>query len=141
MKQIITIVLFLSVFALSSGQTVTIKRFSDFEKMREYLGELFQQEKYLEAVGLLEYHMDIFPDQRLLNSFNLAIVCARLKKFNKGIEALQQAHEHNLWFNKYAFEGSVWNGYKALDEFDAVYQRNEEMRAEEQKMAKSIESC
>jgi len=95
MKKNIAIILFLSVFALSSGQTVTIKRFSDYEEMR-------------------------------------------LKKFNKGVEALQQAHEHNLWFNKYAFEGSVWNGYKVRDDFNAVYQRNEEMRAEEQKMAKSI---
>ena len=136
MKVITTIFLLLAIGISVTGQDDK-KEFSEYGEMRQYFGELYQQEKFTEAASLLEHYIDKFPDNLLANAYNLAIVYGHLEQYDKGINILSYAHEKGIWFSKYAFGGDFWNSYKALDEFDPVFARNEEMMVEARKLAKS----
>lgn len=137
MKVIATIFILIIISISVTGQDGT-KVFSGYGEMRQYFGELYQQKKFTEAAALLEHHIDKFPDNLLANAYNLAIVYGQMEQYDKGIEILKYAHEQDIWFSKYAFEGDIWIPYKELDEFDVVFHRNEELRAEAQKQAKTI---
>ena len=46
--------------------------FADYATMRVHLGELNQQQRYEDAVELLESALEQFPDNVFANSYNLA---------------------------------------------------------------------
>jgi predicted esterase len=68
-------------------------------------------------------------------SYNMAAVCAHLEEYDKGIEYLGRAHDEGQFFNKWAFGGELWAGYRVKEGFGKFLERNEEMRAAAQEKA------
>ncbi|MFC1564692.1 hypothetical protein ACFL6G_07125 [candidate division KSB1 bacterium] len=116
--------------AASAQEKAGIREFSDYQKMRQYFGSLYQQKKFNEAAELLEMHLDRFPENVEANTYNLAITYAQLKKYKEGIKSLQYGHEQGVWYNKYAFMQEFWAPFREYDAFDKILKRNEELRQE-----------
>jgi len=137
MKIITSILMLFAVCVSATGQE-SDKEFSEYGEMRTYLGKLFEQQEFAEAVTLLENHIDRFPEHLMANSYNLALMHGSLEQYDQGIRALTNAHEQGVWFSKYAFLAEFWNPYKEVDDFKLFMDRNEEMRLAAQENVKSI---
>lgn len=137
MKQVTVILSLILAAALAIGQTQDdTKDFLNYAEMRQYFGELYQQEKFKEASELLEYYLDRFPDKLMANSYNLALVYGHLEEYEKGIKVLMSALEHDLWFGVYAFEPEAWAPFKEIKGFEKVLSQNEVLRQKAQENAK-----
>ncbi len=122
--------------AFSQSQDKT-RQFSNYHDMREYFGNLYQQEKYSEAAAILETHINRFPDHLEANAYNLALSYVQLGEYKKTIEVLQHGLDHSVWFNIYAFEHEVWIPVKKIEVFKKILDQNDRLRQQAQKLAKS----
>jgi len=113
-----------------------INDFSNYQEMRVYFGNLYQEKKFQEAAALLEKHLDRFPDHLRANAYNLAFVYSHLEQYQKGIHALQYALDRGIWFGIYAFGQDIWAHYKELEGFGDILTQNEQLRQEAQKLTK-----
>ena len=113
-----------------------IKDFSDYQEMRVYFGNLYQEKKFQEAAALIEKHLDRFPDHLMANAYNLAFVYSHLEQYQRGIHALQYALDREIWFGIYAFGQDIWAQYKELEGFGDILTQNEQLRQEAQELAK-----
>ncbi len=109
------------------------KEFSEYLEMRDYLVNLYQQKKFEEAADLLARHIDRFPDNRMANSYNLALVYLHLEKFSESLRVLKEAVDLGLWFGKYSFEDPLWDPMKKLDGYGALEDANNALVAEARK--------
>lgn len=109
------------VFGASSSEGQT---FSDYQSMRNHIGELFQQQKYEEAALVLEAHLHVFPDNIHANTYNLGLMYTLLKDFGKSIEFLEYGLDHGIWFGKYDFFAEVWNPLKETEGFETFIKKN-----------------
>ena len=133
---LVLLLLFLAV-AVAFGQAdQSTPAFADYQEMRAYFGELYQEQKYVEAAAILEEAIGQYPDHLMANSFNLAIVYGHLNRCEEGIEVLRKALAQGVFFNKWAFDNELWNPCKELESFQAVLDGNEKARQEAQKKAK-----
>ena len=108
----------------------------EIEEYREYragLIELWNAGKYEEAAKSIEENFDRFPTQTWKMSYNMAAVCAHLEDCDRGIDFLGRAHGKGQFFNKWAFGGELWAGYREKEAFTKFLERNEELRAEAEK--------
>ena len=121
--------------AFSQEETKS-KKFTHYQEMREYFGNLYQQKKYKEAIEILENHLDRFPDHLEANAYNIAISYGQLKQYQKAMNALQYALDRGVWFNIYAFETEFWTPFKKIEKFKRILVRNEALRQEAQKSSK-----
>jgi predicted esterase len=108
---------------------------TDYESMRAHLGELFAEQRYEEAVALLEDALPRFPDHVAANAFNLAFLCGRLGETTKGMAALRFALDRGAWFNIYAFGQPQWNVYREVEGFEGILAANDSLRREAQRNA------
>lgn len=131
---LILVVGMISVYGQEAGKGY---KFSTYQEVREYLGELFQQKKYQEAVDLLESVLDRFPDHLHANTWNLAFMYAQIKDYEKGIKALQYALDHEVWFGKFDFRHPAWTPFKELEGFKKILAQNDILAQEAQKQSKS----
>ena len=112
-------------------------RFSDYQEMRKYVGELYNQKKYREAAEILSEALEQFPDHLFANSYNLALMYGHLGEHEKGVKSLLSCLEHDLWFGKYAFfSEEAWGSYKKLKSFQIFLEKNEVLWEKAQKKAK-----
>lgn len=112
------------------------REFPDYQKMRAYLGELYQQKKYHDAAELLEWAIERFPDNLLANAYNLALMYCHLEEYEKSLVALQHALDRGLWSGFYFFDNEVWGPLKELEGFKKIWDQNETLKQEAQKKAK-----
>lgn len=112
------------------------REFPDYQKMRAYLGELYQQKKYHDAADLLEWAKERFPDNVLANAYNLALMYCHLEEYEKGLVALQYALDRGIWFGLYFFENEVWEPLKEQEGFRTIWDQNATLKQEAQKKAK-----
>ena len=136
MKRKIAAAVLISVLGAGIGHPLQEnKDFPSYFEMRDHLGKLFQQKKFREAADLIERHMDRFPENRMANSYNLALVCLHLQDYEKGLRALMEAVRRGLWFGKYSFEDPMWEPLKKLGGFTEFERANEALIAEARKGA------
>jgi predicted esterase len=122
----------------SSGQSDDPEtQFSTYEDMRKHLGELFQQKKYREAAGLLEWALDHFPDHLLANTYNLALMQMYLEELEKSVQALHYGLDRHIFYSRFAFGGDVWAPLRETDGFRKFEERNEAKIREAQKKARA----
>ncbi|KPK63610.1 hypothetical protein AMJ83_06185 [candidate division WOR_3 bacterium SM23_42] len=112
------------------------KSFTTYQDMRKHLGELYEKEKYEEAVDLLLWAREKFPDYLFNNSYNLALLYVRLGQYDKGIDALQYALDRGLWFSLLAFEPEPWAPLREKKGFQDIRDQCEALKQEAQKKAK-----
>ena len=138
MKKVVWMGVILGIFLSYSGYSQQEEfRFSNYQEMRKYLGELYNQKRYGEAAAILEVALTRFPQQFFANSYNLALMYGHLGEYENGIDALSKCLEKGFWFGKYAFVNKdVWGPYKNLKSFQALLERNEMLWKEDQKKAK-----
>jgi predicted esterase len=110
-------------------------QYPTYEKMREKLGSLFQEQKYAEAASLLEWAFDKFPDKAYPNAFNLGLAYGRLGELQKGVDALRKALDRGLFFGKWDLEGAGWAPYSGFAPFEKIKDACEAARAEAEKKA------
>lgn len=106
-----------------------------YAEMREYLGELYQQQKYAEGAALLERVLDRFPDHLLANTYNLAIMRSLAGDPSAGVAALEEGLRRGAFFGLWDFDGVVLAPLKAAPEFAAFWERNLARLAEAQSKA------
>jgi len=133
---IIAVVLSLMCWIYSQEQVGKKKQFSDYSEMRAYVGELYRQKNYKEAVEILTDVLDQFPDHVHANSYNLALMLVHLEEFEKSIEVLNNALDRGVWFGKYDFLAELWNPIKELENYQKFNLRNEEQKKIAGKSAK-----
>ena len=109
------------------------KDFSSYPEMRDQLGKLYQQKKFREAADLIERHLDRFPENRLANSYNLALVCLHLEDYEKSLRVLGDAVSRGLWFGQHSFEDPLWEPLKKLEGFAEFERANTALIAEARK--------
>jgi acetyl esterase/lipase len=110
-------------------------RFTTYEDARTHLTELFRAQKYGEAVELLEWSRDRFPDHVYANSFNLALVHLRTGEREKSVEALAYALDRGVFFGKWDLENPAFASLEELDSFLRVKERSNAMLAEAEEKA------
>jgi predicted esterase len=136
-RAIVLMTCILAFFSFSSfGMQESAEEFSDYREMRTAFGKLFRQQKFREAVDLLERHLDKFPDQLMANCFNLAVTYGHMEEYEKGIQALKYALDRNVWFSIYSVRQEFWEPFKAYESFNELIERNEELRKKAQESAK-----
>ncbi len=138
MKDIRILMLFLLGGILLSGLAQQKERsFKNYQDMRKYVGELYSQKKYSEAVDVLRNALARFPDHLHANAYNLALMYGHLGEHEKGIKVMQYALEHGIWFGKYDFYNEeIWGPYKKLESFQTFLDQNEVFWKEAQNKAK-----
>ncbi len=94
--------------------------FASYQAMRRHIGELYQREEYAQAAEILQAALDAFPDHLLANSYNLALLYARLGEPEKGIQALQYGLDHGVWYGLWDFIGEIWEPFEALKAFAQI---------------------
>jgi predicted esterase len=110
--------------------------FKTYGEMRSHLIELYSQDKFGEAVDLLLWARDEFPDYLFNNTYNLILMYARMDQYEKGIPALQYALDRGTWFSPYLFETDLWKPLMEQPGFDAIRVQNETFKKKAQKNAK-----
>jgi predicted esterase len=111
------------------------REFASYKEMREYLGELFQQEKYTEAASLLESVLDRFPDNVEANTYNLALARLSMGDNEKAVEALEEGHRRGIFYGIWYLSNKRWDPLKGLPRFEAVIKENQTRVAMAQKRA------
>jgi predicted esterase len=111
------------------------KDFSSYSEMRDNLLKYYQQKRFREAADLIERHMDRFPENRMANSYNLALVCLHLEEYEKSLRVLMDAVHRGLWFGKHSFEDRLWEPLKKLAGFAEFQRANEALIDEARKKA------
>jgi predicted esterase len=125
MKKIVAVVFLLSVFLTGMSVFGQEKReFADYQEMRAYLGELFNQKKYAEAAALLESVLDRFPDNVLANTYNLATARIMLGDIDKAVAALEEGHRRGLFYGLWVFEADPWKQARGNARFEAALKEN-----------------
>lgn len=110
--------------------------FSNYQAMRQRIGELYQQGEYAQAAEILQGALSTFPDHLLANTYNLALLYAALGEYEKGIQALQYGLDHGVWYGLWDFVADVWEPFKELEPFAQIQARCEAQRQEAQKQAR-----
>jgi len=128
-----SIVLFFSVGPGVAGRQKPA--FATYREMRAHLGQLFEQQKYAEAASLLESVLDLFPENVLANTFNLAAARAYLGEADKAVAALEEGHRRGVFYGTWDFGGDLWTPFKGSPRFDAFWKENEARIAEAQSRA------
>ncbi len=129
----ISIVLF-----ISAGPAVMAQEkpaFSNYKDMRAHLGQLFEQKKYAEAASLLESVLDLFPENVLANTYNLAAARAYLGEADKAVAALEEGHRRGVFYGIWDLGAELWAPVKASPRFDAFWKANEARIAEASRRA------
>lgn len=122
-------------FLAGQEQEKNAYAFPDYKTMRARVGELYDQKNFQEAVNVLRWGWDRFPDQVVSNAFNLAAVYGQLKEYDKGIQALQAALDRGVFFGLWQFFSDYWAPYKERLAFLEFLERNKAIVAEAQKKA------
>lgn len=137
MPAVLVIALLTLPAAASFAQDVTSPhaRFTTYKDARSQVVELFRAEKYSEAVELLEWSRDRFPDHLYANSFNLALVHVRTGELEKSVEAIAYALDRGVFFGKWDFENQAFAALAELDSFQRVKERSRAMLAEAEEKA------
>jgi predicted esterase len=134
-KTFVILAIILIPLTLASPQAQEKREFGTYKEMREYLGELFRQEKYAEAASLLESVLDRFPDNVVANTYNLALARLSLGDTEKTVQALEEGHRRGIFYGIWSFAAKQWEPLKGLPRFEAVIKENQARVAEAQKKA------
>jgi predicted esterase len=121
---------------LWAGLFCSAQTFSSYQDMRKQVGELFQQKDYEKAAGILELHLESFPEHVKANSYNLALMYVMLKDFPNSLKALGYGLDHGIWFGKYDFFAEIWNPLKQAKGYDIFMKNNDGLWQEAQKSVK-----
>ncbi len=102
------------------------KNYEEYKALDLSVDKLCDQEKFDEAIKLLEISYTLFPDYDCeLKTYNLYI-CRAIKKYDKCIEILDECMEKGYF---YGLRWSNWDPLRELPEWDEIEKRNEENRA------------
>ena len=137
-KIVVALVLVFGMSSVFSQEARQEREFSTYQEMREYLGKLYEEKKYREAIELLESVLDRFPEHIHANTWNLAFMYIQFEEFDKGCQALQYALDHGVWFGKYDFGNPAWGEFKEQDGFKQIMAQNDKLAQAAQKQAKSV---
>jgi len=136
MKKYLPILGIVLVFLISAALEGQEKReFGTYEEMKEYLGELFRQEKYAEAASLLESVLDRFPDNVASNTYNLALARLSMGDNERAVLALEEGHRRGIFYAIWYLTAKQWEPLKGLPRFEAVLKENRTRVADAQKKA------
>jgi len=109
--------------------------FANYQDMRAHLGQLFEQKKYAEAASLLESVLDLFPENVLANTYNLAAARAYLGEADKAVAALEEGHRRGVFYGTWDLGAELWTPVKSSSRFDAFWKANEARIAEASRRA------
>jgi acetyl esterase/lipase len=126
------------VLFIAAGPAVTAQEkpaFANYKDMRAHLGQLFEQKKYAEAASLLESVLDLYPENVLANTFNLAVARAYLGEADKAVAALEEGHRRGIFYGIWEFGAELWTPVKASPRFAAFQKANEARIAEASRRA------
>jgi len=132
---LITVILFFLASSYCNGQTKDAT-FNTYEEMHKVVVNKFREEKFEEAIKLLNLHLEIFPEKLVSNSYNLALCYGKLELYDEGVGILMKGIEDGVWYNKWGFENEFWKSYKELEEFQEFIKINDSKRLEAQKHSK-----
>ena len=103
-----------------------------YREMRAEVVQLYTQERFAEAAEILESVLDLYPDNLMANSFNLALMRLRLEEYDRSIEALEYGLDHGIWYGDYQLLGEDWDPLKERSSWSAFERRNAAAKAREQ---------
>jgi acetyl esterase/lipase len=126
------------VLFIAAGPAATAQEkpaFANYKDMRAHLGQLFEQKKYAEAASLLESVLDLFPENVLANTYNLAAARAYLGEADKAVAALEEGHRRGVFYGIWDLGAELWTPVKSSPRFDAFWKANEARIAEASRRA------
>jgi predicted esterase len=124
---VLNLVLCAGIFAQEEAGS---KTFSDYQEMRRFVGELFQQKKYAEAAMVLEDHVARFPGHVRANSYNLALMRTLTGDFDGAVQALLYGIEKGIWYGKFDFNAEIWKPLREYSSFPLFKARNTKLMRE-----------
>ena len=107
--------------------------YTNYADMRAEFGRLYNEGKLEEGAQLLEWAMDKFPDNRMANSFNLALIYTRLGQAEKALNLLMSALDDGVFFSVYAFDHELFGPLRETAMYDEFAARNKEIINEARK--------
>jgi predicted esterase len=117
------------------GQERKVYGFADYQAMRQRVIELYNQKDFAEALNVLRWAWEAYPEKSVANAFNLALVHGQLGEFAQGVQALQAALDKGQFFGLWQFTAAIWAPYQERPEFQAFLERNKGLAAQAQKKA------
>jgi predicted esterase len=113
-----------------------MQTFESYTEMRTKVVELFQAEQYAEAVEILKWGIEAFPNHLEANCYNLALCYTASGKIEEALRSLQAGLDQGIWFSRYGFLGELWAPMRELDGFEALQEAYETRRQQAQKESK-----
>jgi acetyl esterase/lipase len=117
---------------IKARETLTDETFTDYMSLRKRVAELFGEQKYAAAEGLLKKSLDQFPDRVMANLFNLTLVALRQNAPEKALYWLEEVHRRGLFFGIWAFDDEMWQPLRDLPRFQTLLKENEKRLASAQ---------
>ena len=126
----------LFIFATKSVGQSQNNIFKSYEEMHKVVVSNFRENKFDEAINILNKHLDVFPEKLVANTYNMALCYGELEQYNESVNILMKGIEGNVWYDKWVFEGEFWKPYKELEAFQNFLKNNDSKRLEAQKNSK-----
>lgn len=102
--------------------------YDDYPSMRAQLGLLYGEERFTDAVTLLENHIDRFPDHYEANAYNLATMQIICLQNEAAVTVFNQAADKGVWYGKYYLEGELFGSISEMPAFCVYLERNKTLR-------------
>ncbi|NTV03302.1 nuclear transport factor 2 family protein [bacterium] len=107
--------------------------FGSYPEMRGVVVDLHGQGRFAEAAAILAGAVPRYPDHVMANTFNLALMYAKLGDRQEAVRAFEDGHRRGVFYNTWSFEDAVWDTLRGEPGFAAVLARNDALIAEAQK--------
>ncbi len=107
--------------------------FGTYVEMRGVVVDLHGQGRFAEAAAILAGAVPRYPDHVMANTFNLALMYARLGNREESVRAFEDGHRRGVFYNRWSFEDAAWDTLRGDSGFEAVLARNDALIAEAQK--------
>ncbi len=115
-----------------------MKNFETYQEMRQVLGRLFDEGQLDEAVQLLSWALDAFPDHLRANIFNLAYIHAQKGDFQDALKVLRMGLDKaQVWFGPLEMAEEGWTRVKTLSGYQAIQKEYERLYQAAQKAART----
>ncbi len=111
------------------GDRAKEEEYSDYQKMRGRVGELFGLKEYEAAADILKRHIDQFPDHVMANTYNLSLAAAMQQDAESAIYWLEEGLRRGIFFGIWAFEDEVWGFLADQPRFKVLVEANAKLLA------------
>lgn len=106
---------------------------SYFDTIDDQAEAFYDEEKYAEAVVVLESAYEEFPEQYFNITWRLLLCYRELGQFDKCLEVIESSLQKGYFF---ALQWKSWDPIRTVEDAEGILEKNEQLKAEAKKKAR-----